>query len=219
MKIINTALLVIELLICLTLSLGYKISFGNGGMDIVYFGLFFAGVFIHLVWTIRATKKGGAFTLPVIIFSLLIIFILLKASFLRGSEFHWDGDIFVNHGRLKPSEGNSITYSVIADIDKKGPVYKINLPDPQKKYLTTIWVSDPECTGCNDCVIDSGKLLIPDTLKRFVNDPIDRNIIFLEGKSPYEIQGEPYVRYQLKGQVIGVKEGRVVFYVSEWRRR
>ena len=219
MKTINTTLLLIEFLFCLTLFSGYKISFGHGGADDLISGFFCLAVITHFIWTIKIIKKRKDFRLPVVIFSVLTMFILLKASFLRGQEFPWDGDIIVNYGRPKPNFDNQITYSIATSVGQKDTVYKVNLPDPGKKYLTTLWVSDPECTGCNDCIIDSGKLIIPDTLKKFWSDPISSDVIFLDGKSPYQIEGEPYIRYQLKGQVTGIKEGRVVFYVSEWTRR
>lgn len=215
MGIINTFLLLLELLICLIPFTDYKISFGNGEGDFLIFSVIYIGVVIHLFWTIRLIRKKANCTLPVQIFSLFTIFILLKATFWRGPEFPWDGDVIVNKGSIKPDTGNQISYSVIIHTGEKDSVEKINLPDPGNKYLTTLWVSDPECTGCNDCMVDSGKLMIPDTLK---NDVHPDDIIFLSGKSPYRIQGAPYVRYRIKGQVMGVKAGRAVFYVSEWKR-
>ena len=218
-KKLNIVLLLCELAICIVMLCGYTITFGHGQWDVVFFGLFYIGVAIHLVWTIRLVIKKQPVKRPAIIFLSFTIFILLKVSFLRGSQFPWDGDLIVNHGRLKPNYGNAVIYSVVTSIGQKDSMYKITMPDPGKRYLTTLWVSDPECTGCDDCMIDSGRVLIPDTLKRYVNDPISSDIIFLGGKSPYQIQDVPYRRYRLKGQVIGVRNGRLVFYVYEWAQR
>jgi hypothetical protein len=219
MKTLNFALLFLEILICLVILSGHKIAFGHGETDFFYFCLFYLSVIGHFVLTISSTIRHQTVKLQLIIFSLLTLFILSKATIFRGAEFPWDGDIFVNHGRQKPNKGNNIIYTVTSIFENKDSIIILNLPDPDKKYLTTLWVSDPECTGCNDCVIDSGKLLVPDTLKKFINDPISNNVLLLEGKSPYDIQGEPYISYKITGQVTGVKEGRLVFYVSDWTRR
>ena len=219
MKTLNFALLLFEILTCVLILTGHNIAFGHGGPDFFYFCLFYLGVTAHFVWTIRSTIRHKTVKLQLIIFSVLTLFILLKATIFRGSEFPWDGDIFVNHGRHKPNKGNNIIYTVTSTFENKDSTIILNLPDPDKKYLTTLWVSDPECTGCNDCVIDSGKLLVPDTLKKFIKDPISSDVLLLEGKSPYNIQGEPYIRYKITGQVTGVRDGRIVFYVSDWTRR
>jgi hypothetical protein len=68
MQKLNIALLIIELAICLTLFLGYKIAFGGGETDILFFGLFYSGVSIHLVWTIRLTKTSKKFVLHFSVF-------------------------------------------------------------------------------------------------------------------------------------------------------
>ena len=219
MKTLNFALLLFEILTCVIILSGHNIAFGHGGTDFFYFCLFYLSVTVHFVLTIRSTIRHKTIKLQLIIFSLLTLFIISKATIFRGSEFPWDGDIFVNHGRQKPNKGNNIIYTVTSTFENKDSTIILNLPDPDKKYLTTLWVSDPECTGCNDCVIDSGKLLVPDTLRKFINDPISNDVLLLEGKSPYDIQGEPYIRYKITGQVTGVKDGRLVFYVSDWTRR
>jgi hypothetical protein len=219
MKILNQILLLIEILICLILLSGQTIAFGHGEADFFYFCLFYLGITIHLIWTIFSTAKNKNFTLTLIIFSILTLSIISKATIFRGTKFPWDGDIFVNHGRLKPNTGNNITYTIISTFRSRDSTIVINLPDPEKKYLSTLLVSDPECTGCNDCVIESGKVKIPDTLKRFMNDTLGNDIILLEGKSPYDIQDEAYVSYKIKGQITGIKDGKIVFYVSDWTRR
>jgi hypothetical protein len=220
MKIANTSLLLFEFLFCAFLFSGKEIAFGYGERDFWFFGFIYLWVIVHLVWTFRIVQKSKNYRFPVIISKMVIFFILLKASFLRGAEFPWDGDLIVNQGRLKPDLGNNITYTVTKSNRQKDTIIKINVPDPKNKYLTTLWVSDPECTGCNDCMLDSGKILIPDTLKDFgISSSNFGDILLLEGKSPYEIQGEPYVSYKIKGQAIGVREGKVIFYVSEWSRR
>ncbi len=219
MKTLNFALLLFEILTCVVILSGHKIAFGHGETDFFYFCFFYLSVTVHFVWTIRSTARHKAVKPQLIIFSLLTLYILSEATVFRGSEFPWDGDIFVNHGRQKPNKGNSIIYTVTSTFENKDSTIILDLPDPGKKYLTTLWVSDPECTGCNDCVIDSGKLLVPDTLKKFINDPIGNYVLLLKGKSPYDIQGEPYIHYKITGQVTGVKDGRLVFYVSDWIRR
>jgi len=219
MKILNLTILFFEILVCALILSGHRIAFGHGESDLFYFCLLYLIVTVHLIWTIVSTFKNETLKLQSIIFAVLTLFILSKATLFRGSNFPWDGEVFVNHGRLKPNNGSNIIYTVTTTFANKDSTLVLNVPDPGKKFLTTLWVSDPECTGCNDCVIDSGKLLIPDTLRRFLNDPIANDILFLEGKSPYNIQGEPYISYKIVGQVTGVRGGRLVFYVSDWTRR
>lgn len=218
MKTVNIAILFFELLVCVIILTGHQIAFGQGASDFYYFSLFYLGVAIHSVWTVALLVGKKTFKAPSIIFSILTIFFLLKATIFRGSKIPWDGEVFVNHGRQKPNIGGNIIYTITDFSEGKNSSIILSLPNPDKKYLTTLWVSDPECTGCNDCRIDSGTLLIPDTLRQFLNDPVGSDILLLEGKSPYRIQSEPYIPYKISGQVVGVRHGRLVFYVSDWTR-
>jgi hypothetical protein len=218
-KKLNSILLIFEIFICILTLSGQRIGFGHGAMDFFFLSLFYIAVFIHLAWTIIAILKQKSFTISVIVFTILTLLVLSKATFFRGSTFPWDGDLFVNHGKIKPNRGTRIFYRIISSFANKDSTLILNLPDPGKRYWTTLYVSDPECTDCNDCVMDSGALLIPDTLNFFIKHPISKGVLLLEGKSPYKIEAEPYIRYKIAGQIIGVQHGKFVFYVSDWERR
>lgn len=215
MKIANLILITSELLLCIIFIFGDYFAFGNGQDDIVYYFLMVCSLVIHLVFTIILLIKRKSLKILTYIFSLTTLFFLLKASFFRGPDFPWDGDIIVNHGRLKPNKDNKITYKVKTNTDKYGQDSLVFENIDSYKYNSTLWGSDPECTECEDCVIDSGKVIIPDTLKKFMN-PIYNGVLLLEGKSPYKIQGKPYAKYKIQGQVIGVNNGKLIFYVSYW---
>ena len=127
MKTLNFALLLFEILGCVVILSGHNIEFGHGGTDFFYFCLFYFGVIVHFVWTICSTIRHKIVKLQLIIFSLLTLFILSKATIFRGSEFPWDGDIFVNHGRQKPNKGNNIIYTVTSTLENKVSRPKISL--------------------------------------------------------------------------------------------
>ncbi len=83
--------------------------------------------------------------------------------------------------------------------------------------MTELWVSDPECTECKDCYVDSGQIKMPAVLKQY-NTKWDRDFI-LTCNNPYDIEKEAYISYIIKGRVIGVKWGYPVFCVTEWKRQ
>jgi hypothetical protein len=111
-----------------------------------------------------------------------------------------------------------LVYNVTVRQNQKDSIFTINSADSTEKYLTELWVSDPECTECKDCYVDSGKIKIPTELKQYIKDEWLKDF-FLICNNPYDIEKEAYVKYIIKGQVTGAKHGRPVFCVTEWKRQ
>ena len=100
--------------------------------------------------------------------------------------------------------------------NQKDSTFILHSSDSKEKYMTELWVSDPECTECKDCYVDSGEIKIPEVLKQYVE--WDKDLV-LTCKNPYEIEKTYYVKYRLKGHVTGVKRGYLLFCVTEWERQ
>lgn len=107
-------------------------------------------------------------------------------------------------------------YNVTIRVNQKDSTFVIHTTVATDKYMTELLVSDPECTECKDCYVNSGEIKIPEVLKPYVK--WDKEL-FLTCKNPYEIERTHYVKYKLKGKVMGVKNGYLLFCVSEWERR
>jgi len=119
----------------------------------------------------------------------------------------------------QPSEQTSELkqeYKVTVRKNSKDSTFILNSTDSAEKYMTELWVSDPECTECKDCYVDSGEIKIPEVLKQYIEWDKD---LLLTCKNPYEIENTYYVNYKLKGHVIGVKRGYLLFCVTEWKRQ
>ena len=109
-------------------------------------------------------------------------------------------------------------YHVTVRQNQRDSTFTINPTDPTEKYFTELWVSDPECTECRDCYVDSGQIKIPTELKEFIDKEWQKDF-YLTCNNPYDIEKEAYVKYILKGQITGAKHGRPVFCVTEWKRQ
>ncbi|MFN8368823.1 MAG: hypothetical protein U0Y96_16415 [Candidatus Kapaibacterium sp.] len=100
--------------------------------------------------------------------------------------------------------------------NQKDSTFILHLAQPTERYMTELLVSDPECTECKDCFVDSGEIKIPEVLKQYVKWDKD---ILLACKNPYEIENTSYAKYKLKGYVTGVRKGYLIFCVTDWKRQ
>lgn len=121
-------------------------------------------------------------------------------------------------GRQKKEQTSEFKQEFTVTIRKnqKDSTFILNSSDSTEKYMTELWVSDPECTECKDCYVDSGEIKIPEVLKQYVKWDKD---LLLTCKNPYVIENTYYVKYKLKGHVTGVKGGYLLFCVTEWERQ
>ena len=96
-KFFNGIILLIEITI---ISLGsfYKhIAFGFGLGDLLWYGLMYLGLLIHLTLTWFGRKKSKNYFIRLsVIFLIFIIWICLEATIWRNSEYRWNGKIFYN---------------------------------------------------------------------------------------------------------------------------
>jgi hypothetical protein len=94
-KISNLAILIIQLIIC-SLGTFYKhIAFGWGLGDLLWYGLMYLLLLIHLILTIKAKNKSIIrFQFLTIIFLVTTIFICLQATIWRDKEYPWNGELF-----------------------------------------------------------------------------------------------------------------------------
>jgi len=96
-KIANLLVLAVELILCF-ISLFYKqISFGWGLGDIFGYLILFGATIIHVIVTFNSRKKGKKrhFYLT-ILFLILLVVISLAATIWRGSEYPWNGSLFIS---------------------------------------------------------------------------------------------------------------------------
>src|ERR1035437_9351421 len=94
-RISNLVVLGLLIIICLLGTFYKHISFGAGLGDIFGYLFLYFTTLVHLVITVLSRKKGDRrYKYFTIIFLVLMIFICLKATFGRGPEYPWDGNIF-----------------------------------------------------------------------------------------------------------------------------
>ena len=83
MKIFEVILLFFEILSCAIIVSRHNNAFGQGKNDFFYFCLFYLSVTVHFEWSIYSTVRLKTFKLQVIIFSVLTLFFLSKATIFR----------------------------------------------------------------------------------------------------------------------------------------
>lgn len=94
MKLINNITLYILTTLCLLVLMGL-LNFGHGLGNIVYFPPILLFTILHIFLTRRLIKRNNnLYWFPIIfISSIVCILIIYKATFGRGGEFSWNGDI------------------------------------------------------------------------------------------------------------------------------
>jgi len=128
--------------------------------------------------------------------------------------------IFIVLFSLGQTKNNVSTYTVTVRINSKDSTFKIKTQDLKEKYMTELWVSDPECTECKDCYVDSGEVKIPEALKQYIrkDETTWGKDLILTCKNPYHIENTSNVSYKISGHVISVKYGYLIFCVDKWMR-
>jgi hypothetical protein len=93
----NLTILIFQIVIC-SLGTFYKhIAFGWGLGDLIWYGLMYILLLVHLVLTIKGKAKPiQYFRVLTIIFLISTTYICLKATIWRGVEYRWNGNIFYN---------------------------------------------------------------------------------------------------------------------------
>jgi len=81
-------------LIFAILILNGKIVFGHGLGDIYILSLY---VFVFLLYIIISIKKRSYIIIASVLMIIASLFIIFKATFLRGPEYPWNNKIFVNN--------------------------------------------------------------------------------------------------------------------------
>ncbi len=119
------------------------------------------------------------------------------------------------------TKNTASTYTVTVRINSKDSTFKIKTQDLKEKFMTELWVSDPECTECKDCFVDSGDVKIPEVLKQYVkrDESTWGKDLILTCKNPYKIENTFYVNYKIIGHVTGIYCGYLLFCVDKWKRR
>jgi len=158
-KILNFIVLGLLILIC-GLGTFYKhISFGLGLGDIFGYLVLYVGTLIHLILTRVFRKKGNLLHgFLAITFLTFTVFIILKATIWRGSEYRWNGSLFY---LPCPTE------------------IMIDNPETTKKELITmcsmVYYSEFSGTWNGQFVtIKVGKVKVPKELKEFIQQPITK---------------------------------------------
>ena len=211
LKSFNTTILAIEIFLCVGGFIGFQVSFGHGLGDILYYAFLYPLTLVHFIWTIKIRKAPKTkFITPLIIFLITTIYFSLEATIWRGPENPWgNGNFFYSKG-----DESYVETQMMYDITNAGKTDYISVSDPGEKYVTelktTVDLQNKELV-----FIDSGAIIKPDTLKRFTQN-IDNKIIFIEGKNPFKNDSSLHTIY-LKGQVSGIRDNRIVFYVRSWR--
>lgn len=93
-KLANWTILFLQTLI-LTIGLFLRhIAFGWGLGDIFWYILIIIALVTHLILTLIFKNKLNRLRTLTVIFSIFTVFICLRATIWRGSEYSWNGDIF-----------------------------------------------------------------------------------------------------------------------------
>jgi hypothetical protein len=204
-------LIVLGLLILISfLGTFYKhISFGMGLGDMFGYAWLYLTTLIHFILTLVSRKKGPIRHLILtIIFFTLTIWICLRATLWRGSEYSWNGSLFY---LPCPTE------------------IKIKDIESEKTLLITMcsmeFNSEFRATWDGQFMkIEEGELKIPTELKEYIRYPI--NIIEIEAEPGNQIIGESVTKprflidtlrlnktYNLEGEIIGINKARPVVQV------
>lgn len=94
-KLFNLMILIIQVILVLTGTLFKQIAFGWGLGDLIWYGLLYLMLIIHLILTIVGWKKSRKYHQKLsLTFFLLIVWICLEATIWRDSEYAWNGKIF-----------------------------------------------------------------------------------------------------------------------------
>jgi hypothetical protein len=89
-KVVNTAILLFEIFLCIAGFIGLHVTFGHGLGDLFFFAILYLITIVHLIWTLRIRKANKErFIAPVIIFSIIAFLFALKATVWRGPEYSW----------------------------------------------------------------------------------------------------------------------------------
>jgi hypothetical protein len=211
LKALNTTILVVGIFLCLGGFIGFQIAFGHGLGDIVYYAILFPVTIIHLIWTIRIRKAThwAIFLIPLTIFSLTTLLFCLKATIWRGPEYSWDnGNLFYSNGGTDYAETQMMYEITIAD-----KTDYVSVSDPKEKYESELKVT-VDTQSREVAFIDSGVVVRPDTLMRYMHHVDDKKII-IEGRNPFTSDSALQTAY-LVGQVSGVRNNKIIFYISSW---
>jgi hypothetical protein len=94
MKLLNKIVLYTLIGICILVIMGL-LNFGHGLGNIVYFPPIILFTILHIFLTRRLMKRNNnLYWFPIIFTSSIVcILIIYKATFGRGGEFSWNGDI------------------------------------------------------------------------------------------------------------------------------
>ena len=97
-RIANLTIISAELLIC-SLGTFYKhIAFGWGLGDLLWYGLMYLLLIVHIILTIAGKNKTTAkFRTLTIIFATTTVLICLQATIWRGTEYRWNGHLFYDN--------------------------------------------------------------------------------------------------------------------------
>jgi len=95
-KIANWIIFYIQVLILMFGLFFGHIAFGWGLGDLFWYALIFIALISQLIMTMLFKNKMKQLRIMTIVFAILTIFICLKATIWRGSEYRWNGKIFYN---------------------------------------------------------------------------------------------------------------------------
>ncbi len=95
MKLLNKIVLYILISLCVLVIMGL-LNFGHGLGNILYFPPIIIATILHILLTrILIKRNNNPYWFPIIfIFSIICMLIIYKATYGRGGEFSWNGDIF-----------------------------------------------------------------------------------------------------------------------------
>lgn len=73
-----------------------NVTFGHGLGDIFSLPFLWLTTFSFLLSTVINRKKEKQLLISNIIFTILVLWILLRVTILRGGEYSWNGEIFIH---------------------------------------------------------------------------------------------------------------------------
>jgi len=90
----NLFVFAVQLLICLLGTFYKHISFGHGIGDILFYILMYVILIVYFILIFKWGKKPKRLLFLLILSLIVTIYIMLEATFFRGSEYPWNGNIF-----------------------------------------------------------------------------------------------------------------------------
>jgi len=96
-KIINSLILIFQILLCFLGTFYKHIAFGCGLGDLIWYGIMYIFLLTHLILTLRYRNQNDKLKIIATLFFTLLVFICLKATIWRGVEYPWNGKIFFGH--------------------------------------------------------------------------------------------------------------------------